>query len=226
VRSMMIKSCLLTIAITTLIVGWDSPHLAVAQAPERPTNCTEAMDVGTIFIGHDCGDVADVLISGRVVIRRPWSHVTSASRSERLRIQRGGTVAPPPAPEATPAPVTAAQLAAPEAIPPRPRAKQRQVEISLNCAAEPERTTITNTGTDAFTVSRITSRAGPAVAGEETLPAINLVVPPGESHTVETGAGADPATGGIGNDIYDDSLNGEGAIVKTTAGTFRRFCRS
>ncbi len=224
--SMMIKSCLLTIAIATGIVVWDAQHV-VAQAPERPANCTEAMDVGTIFIGHDCGDVADVLISGRIVIRRPWSHVTRASRSERLRIQRGGAVVPPPAPEATLPPVTAAQMAAPEAIPSsRSRAKQRRVEISLDCAAQPETTTIINTGPDAITVNRISSRAGPAVVGEETLPTIDLVIPPGESRTVETGPGADPATGGIGNDIFnDDRLDAEGAIVKTTAGTFRESCQ-
>src|SRR3954462_224525 len=114
-RATTIKICLLTLAIATSIVGWSEP-LAVAQEPERPTNCTEAIDVGTIFIGHDCGDVADVLISGRVVIRRPWSHVTSAARSERLRIQRGGAVVPPAPPAATPAPVTAAQMAADPAV--------------------------------------------------------------------------------------------------------------
>jgi len=223
---MMVKSCLLTIAFATSVVVWDVQHLVAAQEPERPANCTEAMDVGTIFIGHDCGDVADVLISGRVVIRRPWSHVTSASRSERLRIARGGAVAPPPA--ATPPPVTAAQLAAPEAIPSsRSRAKQRLVAISLDCASQPETTTITNNGPEAITVNRMASRTGPAVVGEETLPAIDLVIPPGESRTVETGPGADPATGGIADEIFnDDRLDVEGVIVKTTAGTFRRSCRS
>ena len=62
----MIKCCLVTIAIAALVVWWDAEHPVAAQAPERPTNCTEAMNVGTIFIGHDCGDVADVLISGRI----------------------------------------------------------------------------------------------------------------------------------------------------------------
>src|SRR3954454_4181811 len=161
-RATTIKICLLTLAIAMSIVGWSEP-LAVAQEPERPANCTEAMDIGTIFIGHDCGDVADVLISGRVVIRRPWSHVTSASRSKRLRLARGGAVAPPP-PAATPPPVTAAQLAAPEAIPSsRSRAKQRLVAISLDCASQPETTTITNNGSEAITVNRMSWRAGPAV---------------------------------------------------------------
>lgn len=221
----MIKSCLLTIAIATGIV-WDAQRLAIAQAPERPANCTEAIDVGTTFIGHDCGDVADVLISGRVVIRRPWSHVTSASRSERLRIQRGGAAAPPPPPASTPAPVTAAQLAAPGAIPsPGTRAKRRPLTISLDCTAQPETTTITNTGPDAITVNRIRSRTGLTVAGAGTLPASDLVIPPGESRTVETGRGADPATGGSNAEIYDDQLKTEGVIVKTTSGTFRGFCR-
>jgi hypothetical protein len=223
---MMIKTCLLTIAIAVGIVTWNSQHLVVAQEPERPANCTEAMTVGAIFIGHDCGDVADVLISGRVVIRRPWSHVTRASRSERLRIQRGGVAAPVPPPAATPAPVTAAQMAAPESLSPRSRSKQRPVELSLDCAAQPEMTTITNTSPEAVTVNRITSWAGPEVAGEETLPTIDLVIPPGESRTVETGPGADPATGGIGNEIYNDArLESEGATVRTTAGTFRKACR-
>lgn len=223
---MTIKCCLFIATMATLLGIWNVKQLVTAQEPERPANCTEAIDVGAIFIGHDCGDVADVLISGRVVIRRPWSHVTRASRSERLRIQRGGAVAPPPPPAATPAPFTAAQMAAaPESLPPRSRAKQRPIELSLDCAAQPETTTITNSGPEAITVNRITSRAGPAVAGEETLPTIDLVVPPGESRTVETGPGADPATGGIGNEIYNDArLDSEGATVRTTAGTFRKAC--
>src|SRR5215207_9595314 len=66
-----------------IVLGWSAP--AAAQPIERPTNCTEAMAIGTIFIGHDCGEWASILISGSVMIRKPWSRANRASQAVRLR---------------------------------------------------------------------------------------------------------------------------------------------
>src|SRR5687768_1536730 len=78
-----------------IVLGWSAP--AAAQPIERPTNCTEAMAIGTIFIGHDCGEWASVLISGNVIIRKPWSRANRASRAVRRRERREGSpvTAPP-----------------------------------------------------------------------------------------------------------------------------------
>jgi hypothetical protein len=85
-----------------LILGVWQP--AAGQPVERPTNCQEEMIFGTVFIGHNCGEFASVLISGRIVIERPWSRVNRASRAERLRTGRR-TVAPRVEAEVTPTPV-------------------------------------------------------------------------------------------------------------------------
>src|SRR5215212_1096179 len=94
----------ITILFALLItVGWDQP--TAAQPIERPTDCTEAMTVGTIFIGHDCGEWASVLISGNIIIRRPWSRALPASRAVRLRERREGSpvkASPTPAPDSVP----------------------------------------------------------------------------------------------------------------------------
>src|SRR5829696_4015726 len=78
-----------------MALGWSSP--TAAQPIERPTDCTEAMTVGTIFIGHDCGEWASVLISGNIIIRKPWSRAIRASRAVRLReLREGSPVTVPP----------------------------------------------------------------------------------------------------------------------------------
>lgn len=64
---------------------------AFAQQIERPTDCEEVMTAGAIFIGHNCGELASIMINGRIIIRRPWSRVNRASRAERLRA--GGATA-------------------------------------------------------------------------------------------------------------------------------------
>jgi hypothetical protein len=70
---------------------------ALAQPDSAPANCTESMTIGAIFIGHDCGEWASVVIAGRVVLRKPWSRVNSASRAARLRARReAGAVATAP----------------------------------------------------------------------------------------------------------------------------------
>ena len=61
-----------------------------AQQIERPTDCEEVMTVGPVFIGHNCGEFASIMINGRIIIRRPWSRVNRASRAERLRLRAGG----------------------------------------------------------------------------------------------------------------------------------------
>ena len=67
----------------------------VAQVPEFPTDCTEAMSAGNVFIGHDCGEWASILISGRIIIRKPWSRANRANRGVRLRLRREAGGAPP-----------------------------------------------------------------------------------------------------------------------------------
>jgi hypothetical protein len=82
---------------------------ALAQPEGAPTDCTESMTIGTIFIGHDCGEWASVVISGRVVMRKPWSRVNRASRAARLRARREAAAATAP-------PATAPPAAAPAAL--------------------------------------------------------------------------------------------------------------
>lgn len=77
------------------------PAPLAAQPVTPPENCTEVTRVGRIFIGHDCGEFASVLISGRVVIRKPWSRTTRASRAARLRERRERGEISAPAPTAT-----------------------------------------------------------------------------------------------------------------------------
>jgi cytoskeletal protein RodZ len=37
----------------------------VQQTPQ----CADSISAGPVFIGHDCGDIADIVIAGRVVIQ-------------------------------------------------------------------------------------------------------------------------------------------------------------
>jgi hypothetical protein len=83
---------------------------ALAQLENAPTDCTESMTIGTIFIGHDCGEWASVVISGRVVMRKPWSRANRASRAARLRARREAGAIAPPAPTAAPATTGAVML--------------------------------------------------------------------------------------------------------------------
>jgi hypothetical protein len=93
------------------VLGLSAWQPASAQPVERPANCEEVLAFGDIFIGHNCGEVASVVVAGRIVIRRPWSRVNEASRAERLQ-RRGGAArgereAPAgttPTPTAVPAP--------------------------------------------------------------------------------------------------------------------------
>src|SRR5215218_7788403 len=89
-----------------LLIALGCSQPTAAQPIERPTDCTEAITAGAIFIGHDCGEWASVLISGNIIIRKPWSSAIAASRAVRLRERREGspvTTSPTPPPGRAPA---------------------------------------------------------------------------------------------------------------------------
>ena len=68
-------------------------------------------------------------------------------------------------------------------------------------------------------MTEIRSLSGPPVAGEEGAPDPDVAIAPGQTRIYETGAGADPASGGISNAIYDnDRLSEEGARILTSTG--------
>jgi len=93
------------------------------------------------------------------------------------------------------------------------------LQVELRCETTPEQTIITNTGDETVIVTEIRSLLGPPVAGEEGAPNPDLAIASGQTRTYETGAGADPATGGISNAIYDnDRLSKEGARILTSTG--------
>jgi hypothetical protein len=181
------------------------------------------MAFGTIFIGHDCGEWASILISGNVIIRKPWSRANRASRAVRLQERREGspvTTTPTPIPDRDPDP---------DPLDGPPPADERNgnrggttvdnLEVELRCEATPERTIITNNGAETVIVTEIRSLAGPPVAGEEGAPDPDLAIAPGQTRIYETGAGADPASGGIRSPIYDDDrLSEEGARILTSTG--------
>jgi len=206
-----------------LVIALGRPEPIAAQPIERPTDCTEAMTVGTIFIGHDCGEWASVLISGNIIIRKPWSRAIRASRAVRLReLREGSPVTVPPTTVPDRAPETE-----PLGGPPRRDAGNgtrggttvNGLDVKLRCETTPEQTIITNNGDETVIVTEIQSLAGPPVAGEEGAPDPDLAIAPGQTRIYETGAGADPASGGIGNAIYDDDrLSEEGARILTSTG--------
>jgi hypothetical protein len=206
-----------------IALGCSQP--SAAQPIERPRDCTEATTVGAIFIGHDCGEWASVLISGNIIIRKPWSSAIPASRAVRLRDRREGS---PVTASPTPAPVRDREPA-PDPLdgpPPRDAGNRNRggttvngLQVELRCETTPEQTIITNTGDETVVVTEIRSLVGPPVAGEEGAPDPDLAIAPGQTRTYETGAGADPATGGISNAIYDNErLSKEGARILTSTG--------
>jgi hypothetical protein len=86
-----------------LLLAVSSLAPALAQPADAPTNCTEAMFSATIFIGHDCGEWASVVIAGNIIIRKPWSRANPASRAVRIRERReGGRAAVTPSVQTTP----------------------------------------------------------------------------------------------------------------------------
>jgi hypothetical protein len=206
-----------------VIVALGCAEPIAAQPSERATDCTEAISVGTIFIGHDCGEWASVLISGNVIIRKPWSRANRASRAVRLRERREGSpvVAPPTTvPDRDPDPDPL------DGPPPRDAGNGNRggttaddLQVELRCEATPEQTLITNNGDETIIVTEVRSLAGPPVAGEEGAPDPDLAIAPGQTRIYETGPGADPAGGGIDSPIYDnDRLSEEGARILTSTG--------
>jgi hypothetical protein len=212
----------LVVLLTLLIVrGW-SESIA-AQPIERPTDCTEAISIGTIFIGHDCGEWASVLISGNAIIREPWSRANRASRAVRLRERREGSpalVPPATVPDRNPDPDPLdGPLPADERNGNRGGTTVDGLDVELRCEATPEQTIITNNGGETVIVTEIRSLAGPPVAGEEGAPDPDLAIAPGQTRIYETGPGADLASGGISSPIYDNNrLSEEGARILTSTG--------
>jgi hypothetical protein len=217
--------------IFALLIALGCSQPSAAQPIERPTDCTEAITVGTIFIGHDCGEWASVLISGNIIIRKPWSQAIRASRAVRLREQREGTrVTAPPTTEPEPDPEPEAEpVPEPDPLdgpPPRDPGNRNRggtmvdgLQIELRCESTPEQTIITNNGDETVIVTEIRSLAGPPAAGEEGAPDPDLAIAPGQTRIYETGPGADLDRGGISSAIYDnDRLPEEGARILTSTG--------
>src|SRR5215216_2208475 len=211
------------VVVLTLLIVLDWSESTAAQPIERPTDCTEAISIGTIFIGHDCGEWASVLISGNAIIRKPWSRASRASRAVRLRERREGSpalAAPATVPDRNPDPDP---LDGP--LPADERNGNRGVttvdgfDVELRCEAMPKQTIITNNGGETVIVTEILSLAGPPVAGEEGAPDPDLAIAPGQTRIYETGPGADLASGGISSPIYDNNhLSEEGARILTSTG--------
>jgi hypothetical protein len=98
------------VAALALLLAVSSFTSALAQSAGAPTDCTDVTTGASIFIGHDCGEWASVVIAGNIMIRKPWSQILPASRAARIRADREGGTAPPaeatrtPKPKRTPRP--------------------------------------------------------------------------------------------------------------------------
>src|SRR5215207_4326416 len=155
------RVAVLVVVLTLLIVlGWSES--TAAQPIERPTDCTEAISIATIFIGHDCGEWASVLISGNVIIRKPWSRANRASRAVRLRERREGlpALAPPATvPDRNPDPDPLdGPLPADERNGNQGGTTVDGLDVELRCEATPEQTIITNNGSVGETVTDLSQR--------------------------------------------------------------------
>jgi hypothetical protein len=75
-----------------------------AQPVDAPTTCTEVMAGASIFIRHDCGEWASIMVVGTTVIRKPWSKANRASRTVRIRANREGANRPVEEPPHVPKP--------------------------------------------------------------------------------------------------------------------------
>ncbi len=78
---------LLVVLVSALALAPGAAPIA-AQPIEFPTNCSDVLASGSIFIGHDCGEWASIMIVGSIVMRKPWSQAISASRAARIRANR------------------------------------------------------------------------------------------------------------------------------------------
>ena len=117
------------------------------------------MAIGTIFIGHDCGEWASVLISGNVIIRKPWSRANRASRAVRLREQREDHLSQHRRPLLPT--VTVNLNPTLDGPPPRDEGNRNRsgtpgdLQVELRCEATPEQTIITNNGDETVIVTEI-----------------------------------------------------------------------
>jgi hypothetical protein len=182
-----------------------TPHPVAAQPIERPTDCTETMSGATIFIGHDCGEWASVMIVGNIVIRKPWSRANRANRGVRLRLRREERGIAPPVTSIEPGDGNTTTV--------------DDIVVEVNCDSPIERTSITNNGPTPITIVEVRSTEGGLVSGEADRPEPDRPLAPGDTFVYETGPGADRNSGGMQRQIYDTAEEvGESARVITDAG--------
>lgn len=99
----------LTLAVTLSAVALPEP--VTAHRDDWPMDCAQVTSSTAIFIGHDCGEWASIMIVGRIEIRKPWNRTTRASRAVRIRERREGRTgsASRPGPAATISPAPAGE---------------------------------------------------------------------------------------------------------------------
>jgi len=85
-----------------VILSLAEPLAAQTVTVDVPAVCTRIEMNKSIFIGHDCGEWASIVIVGNIEIRKPWSQAIGASRAARIRASREGAPAPSVEPTRTP----------------------------------------------------------------------------------------------------------------------------
>ena len=94
------------------------------------------------------------------------------------------------------------------------------VRITLSCYSNPERTTVKNTGTVAFKITRVGSTYQPY--SYEPFH-VSKTLKPGKSVTFQTGRSASGIYELSHNYIYNDNGK-DGTRVKTSVGTYTKHC--
>jgi hypothetical protein len=92
---------LLVVLVSALVLAPGAAPVA-AQPIEFPTGCSDVLASASIFIGHDCGEWASIMIVGTIVIRTPWERANPASRAVRIRAHRERAGVAEPEPTRTP----------------------------------------------------------------------------------------------------------------------------
>jgi len=93
-------------------------------------------------------------------------------------------------------------------------------KITLRCYSNPEKVTITNTGTTSFTVKKVGSTYQPYSYEPFS---VSKTLAPGQSVTYQTGSAASGANKLTGTYIFND--NGlDGVRVKTNVTTYTKHC--
>lgn len=94
------------------------------------------------------------------------------------------------------------------------------VKIALRCYSNPEKVTITNTGTTTFTVKKVGSTYQPYSYEPFS---VSKTLAPGQSVTYQTGSAASGSNKLTGTYIFND--NGlDGVRVKTNLNTYSKRC--